>query len=102
VVWGNHRLGGCLSKAKFFEWLAKLIAANVNFAGIPPLVVMAALVLFSLAVRYLFASMAAYVAACFPSCSPLPWSPKFRCCRLFFLLPLQRGMAACLPLRRRP
>jgi len=59
-------LAEALSRAKFFEWSAKLIAANVNFTGVNPLAIMAALVLFSLAVRYLFASMAAYVATMIP------------------------------------
>jgi DASS family divalent anion:Na+ symporter len=59
-------LADALSRAKFFEWLAKLIASNVNFAGVHSLAIMAALVLFSLAIRYLFASMAAYVATMIP------------------------------------
>jgi len=67
-IWfgGIIGLADALAKAKFFEWLAKLIAANVSFAGIHPLVVIAALVLCSLAVRYLFASMSAYVASMLP------------------------------------
>jgi DASS family divalent anion:Na+ symporter len=80
-------LADALSKAKFFEWLAKLIAANVNFGGIPPLVVIAALVLFSLAVRYLFASMAAYVASMLPVLFTIALVAKVP------LLP--RGMAVC-------
>jgi divalent anion:Na+ symporter, DASS family len=67
-IWYGGIIGfaDALSKANFFVWLTKLIAANVDFTGIPPLAVLAALVLFCLAIRYLFASQAAYVAAMMP------------------------------------
>ncbi len=55
-----------LSKGKFFEWLAQILGKNLNLAGYDQVVVMGILVLLSLAVRYLFASMTAYVITMIP------------------------------------
>jgi DASS family divalent anion:Na+ symporter len=89
-------LADALSKAKFFEWLAKLIAANVNFGGIHPLVVIAALVLFSLAVRYLFASMAAYVASMLPVLFTIALVAKVPLLPLVFLIAFAAGYGGML------
>lgn len=59
-------LAGGLAKAKFFDWLAKLIATNFSFTDMNPVVVLAVLTLGSLAIRYLFASMATFVTAMIP------------------------------------
>jgi DASS family divalent anion:Na+ symporter len=89
-------LADALAKAKFFEWLAKLISANVNFSGIPPLAILAALVLFSLAIRYLFASMAAYVATMIPVLFTIALVAKVPLLPLLFLIAFAAGYGGML------
>jgi DASS family divalent anion:Na+ symporter len=89
-------LADALSKARFFEWLAKLISANVSFAGIHPLAILAALVLFSLAIRYLFASMAAYVATMIPVLFTIALVAKVPLLPLIFLIAFAAGYGGML------
>ncbi len=89
-------LADALSRAKFFEWLAKVIGANVNFAGINPIAILAALVLFSLVVRYLFASMAAYVATMIPVLFTLALVAKVPLLPLIFLIAFSAGYGGML------
>lgn len=63
---GIISLADGLAKAKFFSWLAKLIADNVDFSGTNSVAVLGAVVFGSLAIRYLFASMATFVTAMIP------------------------------------
>lgn len=68
LVWYGAIMGlsGILAKAKFFTWLADVFGKSMDFTGINPVVVLAALLLISVLVRYVFASMGAYVAAFVP------------------------------------
>lgn len=68
LIWygGIIGLADSLAKAKFFDWMAKLLGSTLSFSGISPLIVLAVLLFFSVAVRYFFASMAAYVATMIP------------------------------------
>lgn len=63
---GIISLAGALGGAGFFTWLATLISDNFSFEGINPIVILCVLVFFSLAIRYLFASMATFVTAMIP------------------------------------
>jgi DASS family divalent anion:Na+ symporter len=67
-IWygGIIGLAEALSRARFFDWLAKLIASHASFTRFHPLAIIAVLVFLSVVVRYVFASMAAYVATMVP------------------------------------
>ncbi len=58
-------LSGALSKLKFFEWLGKVMQANINF-GDNAMIALWILVFVSVIVRYLFASGSAFIAALMP------------------------------------
>lgn len=68
LIWygGIIGLADGLGKAKFFDWMAKFLGSNLNFAGYSPIAILAVLLFFSVAVRYFFASMAAYVTTMIP------------------------------------
>ena len=55
-----------LSKAKFFDWLGKLISQNISFEGINPMVVLVCILIISVLIRYFFASVAAFVSSLVP------------------------------------
>lgn len=59
-------LSGILAKAKFFTWLAKVFGETFSFTGLNPIIVLGSLLIVSVLVRYVFASMGAYVAAFVP------------------------------------
>lgn len=67
LIWygGIIGLSDALSKAKFFDWLAKAMQANLNF-GDNAMVALWIITFVSVAVRYLFASGSAYVVAMLP------------------------------------
>ena len=67
LIWYGGIIGmsGLLEKAKFFEWLAESLKAILQFEGQGTLALIVILTL-SVAVRYLFASGGAYVAAMVP------------------------------------
>jgi DASS family divalent anion:Na+ symporter len=68
LMWygGIIGLSGVLAGAKFFTWLAQLASTSINLTGYNVYVVMFTLLLVSVLVRYIFASMGAYVAAFIP------------------------------------
>lgn len=68
LIWYGGIIGisGALSSLGFFKWLADTIQANFSFEGLNMYVVLLILVLLSLVVRYIFASVAAYVASFIP------------------------------------
>ena len=68
LMWygGIIGLANILAGAKFFEWLAKMTASSVNLAGYNAYIVLFVLLIISVAVRYIFASMGAYVGAFIP------------------------------------
>ena len=68
LMWygGIIGLADTLAGAKFFTWLAKLASGSVDFAGSNVYVVFLGLLLLSVLIRYIFASMGAYVAAFIP------------------------------------
>jgi divalent anion:Na+ symporter, DASS family len=88
LVWygGIVGLADGLAKAKFFDWLAKLLAENVTLTGYHPIAVIIGLVLFSLATRYLFASLATYVTAMIPVFFTLALVAQVPIYPAFFLL----------------
>lgn len=55
-----------LARAKFFDWLGKKIGATANFAGMDAMTVLMGILVISVAVRYFFASSAAYVSSFMP------------------------------------
>lgn len=68
LMWygGIIGLSSVLSKAKFFTWLADTLGESMNFAGINVYLVLFILLIISVLVRYVFASMGAYVGAFIP------------------------------------
>ncbi|MDR3565009.1 MAG: DASS family sodium-coupled anion symporter [Negativicutes bacterium] len=68
LIWygGIMGLASGLQKAKFFDWMAKVLGANLNFSGQDPMLILTALVVISLAIRYFFASGGAYIATMVP------------------------------------
>jgi DASS family divalent anion:Na+ symporter len=68
LMWygGIIGLSGVLAKAKFFTWLADLASKNINLVGYNAYAVLFVLLVISVLVRYIFASMGAYVAAFIP------------------------------------
>lgn len=68
LIWYGAVMGfsGILAKAKFFVWLADVFGKSFSFAGFNPVIVLGALLVVSVLVRYIFASMGAYVAAFVP------------------------------------
>ena len=55
-----------LARAKFFEWMAKVLAGALPLTGHDALFVMVALTVFNLVLHYAFASLAAFVTAMMP------------------------------------
>ena len=55
-----------LARAKFFEWMAKVLADTLPIAGHDALFAMIALTLFNLVLHYAFASLAAFITAMMP------------------------------------
>ena len=68
LVWYGGLLGlsGVLEKAHFFDWLSATMQANLNFGGIDSTIATIIILFMSVAVRYLFASGGAYIAAMVP------------------------------------
>ena len=68
LVWYGGLLGlsSVLEKAHFFDWLSATMQANLNFGGIDSTIATIIILFMSVAVRYLFASGAAYIAAMVP------------------------------------
>ena len=68
LVWYGGLLGlsGVLEKAHFFDWLSATMQANLNFGGISSTIATIIILFMSVAVRYLFASGGAYIAAMVP------------------------------------
>lgn len=68
LIWYGGIIGisEALAKGKFFEWLARLMGENLVFSTENTVLVMGALLILSLVVRYLFASMGAFVATMIP------------------------------------
>ena len=67
LIWfgGVIGLSGVLSKAKFFEWLAKVMQANLHFGDNTTLSLWI-IIFVSVIIRYLFASGSAYIVAMLP------------------------------------
>lgn len=88
LIWYGAIMGisGILSKAKFFVWLAKVVGDHMNFVGINQALVMGALLVISILVRYVFASMGAYVGAFIPVLFTLGLVAKVPPLPLVFLL----------------
>lgn len=63
---GIMGISAALAKAKFFDWLAGIVLNSVNFDGVSQIVIMGGMLLFSIAIRYVFASGGSYVASMIP------------------------------------
>jgi DASS family divalent anion:Na+ symporter len=85
-----------LAKAKFFDWFAKLLAANVNFDGYNAVLVMAALAVLCLILHYLFASLAAFITAILPVLFTLALIAKTPVYATFFLIAFATDYGASL------
>lgn len=93
LMWygGIVGLADGLARAKFFEWLANVVRANLDLTGFDPIWVMGGLVLFSLSLRYLFASMATFVTAMIPVFFTIAVAAQLPPYPIFFLM----AFAAC-------
>jgi len=87
-MWYGAIMGFCgiLAKAKFFIWLAAIFGNSISFIGINPIFIMFFLLLISVLVRYLFASMGAYVAAFIPVLFTVGMLAKVPIMPLFLLI----------------
>ncbi|MHC1762549.1 MAG: DASS family sodium-coupled anion symporter [Negativicutes bacterium] len=67
-IWygGILSFAGALGKEKFFDWMGKMIGATINFADMNQTAVFIGILVISVAVRYFFASSAAYVSSFIP------------------------------------
>jgi DASS family divalent anion:Na+ symporter len=67
-VWygGIVGIADSLAKAKFFEWLTKILADTLPLTGYNVIVTLALLVLFCIVLHYVFASLAVFVTAMMP------------------------------------
>lgn len=59
-------LAGGLTSLGFFKWLGALVASKVSFSGLGPVTILVLLVASSLPLRYVFASLGAYVGTMMP------------------------------------
>lgn len=59
-------LAGGLTSFGFFKWLGAVVQARVDFTGMSPVLVIVLLVASSLPLRYVFASLGAYVGTMMP------------------------------------
>ncbi len=68
LIWyaGIIGISGALTKSGFFLWMGKTIQANMDMTGFNPYLVLFVILFLNIALRYLFASMAAYVVAIVP------------------------------------
>jgi DASS family divalent anion:Na+ symporter len=97
-IWYGGIIGvaEALSRVKFFDWLAKAIAANLNVSRFHPLLIIAALVILSVVVRYVFASMAAFVATMIPVIFTIAVVTRVPALPLFFLVAFAAGYGGML------
>ncbi|MDR3562405.1 MAG: DASS family sodium-coupled anion symporter [Negativicutes bacterium] len=68
LIWYGGILGlvAGLVKGKFFIWMASVIKASFSFGGMDPMLILFIITVFSLLIRYFFASGGAYVATMVP------------------------------------
>ena len=83
---GVMGISSALSKAKFFDWLANIVLAGVNFDGFSEITIMAAMFAFSVVIRYLFASGGSYVASMIPVLFTIAAAAKISPLPIAFLL----------------
>jgi DASS family divalent anion:Na+ symporter len=97
-IWygGIIGLADGLAQLKFFDWLAKLLSTYLNFSGYSPVVILGGLLFFSLIVRYLFASMAAYVTTMVPVLFTLGVVAQVPPIPLIFLICFSAGYGSLL------
>lgn len=97
-IWygGIIGLAETLSKAKFFEWLAKSVASYGGLSSIDPIAALVALILMSIVIRYVFASGGAYVAAMIPVFFTLGAAVNAPAYPLFFGIAFSLGYASML------
>jgi DASS family divalent anion:Na+ symporter len=97
-IWygGIIGLAETLARAQFFAWLANVLRQRVSLEGVNPTLVLIVLLFLGLAVRYLFASMAAYVASFVPVLFALGLALKAPVMPLFFLVALSASFGSLL------
>lgn len=98
LVWygGIIGLSNGLAKAKFFDWMAKWLASNLNFEGYSTVVILGGLLFFSLIIRYFFASMAAYVTTMIPVFFTIGLVAQVPPLPLFFLITFSAAYGSLL------
>jgi DASS family divalent anion:Na+ symporter len=98
LVWygGIIGLSNGLAKAKFFEWMAKLLASNLSFEGYHSITILGGLLFFSLIIRYFFASMAAYVTTMIPVFFTIGLVAQVPPLPLFFLITFSAAYGSLL------
>lgn len=88
LIWygGIIGLASNLSASGFFVWVTEKLSASVDLTGYSPIAVMFALTVMSLAVRYLFASAAAFVTTFIPVLFTIGLAARVPALPLAFLL----------------
>ncbi len=97
-VWyaGIIGIAGGLAKYGFFVWLAKVLQNNLPLAGHGTLTVMLALVLASILLHYIFASLAVFCAVMLPVIFTLTLATGAPAYATFFLIAFSVDYAASL------
>lgn len=98
LIWYGGIVGMAtyLGNADFFKWIAEKLGAQMNLTGYNPLAVLFVLIIVSLAVRYLFASTAAYVAAFIPVLLTIGMAAQVPTLPLAFMLAFSSGYGSLL------
>lgn len=91
---GLMGLSGALTKAGFFKWLAVFFTNNISFNSLSQIQLMAALVLFSIVIRYIFASGTSYVAAMIPVMFTIAAAGQLPVLPIIFLLAFSASYAS--------
>ncbi|MGL5511826.1 MAG: DASS family sodium-coupled anion symporter, partial [Sporomusa sp.] len=93
---GIMGISAALAKANFFDWLASMVLKGVNFDGINQIVIMGAILLFSIVIRYVFASGGSYVASMIPVLFTIAAAADLPALPIAFLLFFSASFASCL------
>ncbi|EBY2753797.1 DASS family sodium-coupled anion symporter [Salmonella enterica subsp. enterica serovar Morehead] len=98
LMWygGILSLAGGLSREGFFKWLGETLSLYINLDGVNPMLVLLVLLIVSIVVRYLFASLAAYVTSILPVLYTLGLIGKVEPYLLFLVLSASSSFASLL------
>lgn len=98
LIWFGGVIGiaNALAKEHFFEWMSKAMGQSINFVGYNPIITLGGLLFLSLIIRYLFASMTAFVTTMIPVFFTLGLVAGVPLYPLFFLLSFGAAYGCCL------